>query len=163
MASGLFVDPTTLLRVAPLVSSSAAVWFCYDQWMYYGTFLHRDVKQKTNDILPAYWNAHISKGLAGIFSLYGLSAATGLANALSRGGRPAAPGSRWYLAGACLSVAHFVFVPWVAEEIRAMVHDGNAVESQARWMRFHLTRTFTVDIPGWVCFGLAVLHSVHAI
>jgi hypothetical protein len=111
MASGLFVDPTTLLRVAPLVSSSAAVWFCYDQWMYYGTFLHRDVRQKTNDILPAYWNAHLSKGLAGIFSLYGLSAATGLANALSRGGRPAAPGSRWYIVGACLSVAHFAFVP----------------------------------------------------
>lgn len=162
MASGLFVDPTTLLRIAPLVTSSAAVWFCYDQHMYFGTFLHHDVRPKANDVLPAFWNAHIGRGLASIVGVYSLSCATGLANALSKVKIRPAPGARWYLAGACFSAAHFLFGPWVAELIRAMVYDGNAVESQAKWLRVHLARTFIVDIPGWFCFGLAVLHSVHA-
>lgn len=160
MASGLFVDPTTLLRVTPLVSSSAAAWFCIDQLMFWGNFVHPDVRDKSSDILPAYWNAHLPVGLTAIFSVYGVSFATGLANAFSKR-RPA--GARLYLAGAALSLAHFLFVPWVSEHIRAMVHDGNPVEHQRKWLRTHAIRSVLVDLPGWICFGLATLASVHAV
>ncbi|KAM5343322.1 hypothetical protein ACJ41O_014288 [Fusarium nematophilum] len=104
------IHRTTLLRVSPLVSRTAAVWYCFDQWLFFGNFLHRDVRNKTNDFLPAYWNAQMYK-----------------------------------------------------EHIRAIVYDGNAVDSQTKWIKVHLTRTFAVDIPGWVCFGLAVLRSVRAL
>ncbi|KAM5366821.1 hypothetical protein ACJZ2D_010361 [Fusarium nematophilum] len=64
------IHRTTLLRVSPLVSRTAAVWYCFDQWLFFGNFLHRDVRNKTNDFLPAYWNAQMYKGIGAIFSLY---------------------------------------------------------------------------------------------
>jgi len=160
MASGLFTNPSTLLRIAPLMSSSCAVWSCFDQYVYWGNFLHRDVREKTNDFLPAYWDAHLWTGVSSIIAVYSVSFATGIANAYSKS-RPA--GARLYLAGAAFSVAHFLFVPFVAENIRAMVYDGNAVEDQRKWLRTHVIRSFFVDVPGWLCFGLAVLRSVKAI
>ncbi|TPX10186.1 uncharacterized protein E0L32_001383 [Thyridium curvatum] len=162
MASKQFFDPLTLLRVAPLVTSTCSLWYCVDQDLFLGQFVKPHNREKGKEILPGYWKTFLSPGLAVIFGLYGASLGAGVANALR--GRPAV--SRFYAIGAAFTAAHFLFVPLVMPKIQGMVDDepkGQACEHQQGWLKVHRIRSLVVDLPGWLCFLAAALESVKAI
>ena len=161
MASKQFFDPLTLLRVAPVVSTSMSLWFCVDQYTFFKNFITPPVREKGNQILPLYWKHFLSKGLTSIFGLYGLSIGFGIAN-LYKGANP----SRLYAVGAAFSAAHFLFVPFVAPKIQAMSEGKDTDQNwdqQRKWLNVHAIRSLFVDLPGWVCFLAAASQSLVAI
>lgn len=162
MSSKLFFDPMTLFRVAPLVTASFSVCFSWDQQFFLQNFLHPTTRSKIDGILPAYFDTFFRAGLPRILVLFTTSTALGIANAVT--GKPNT--SRFYVAGAVLSAAHYLFVPWVMYPIRAIVHDeshGRSSEDLEKWLGVHTTRTLLVDVPAWACFFLAILGAVRAV
>lgn len=178
MASGRILDPASLFKVepstalalAPLITASCSVWYSWDQYLFFSRFVQPEIRTEANAVLGAYWRSFFAPGLVGIFSLYGLSVATGVANFLSA--RPqgssssSSSSSSLYLAGACFAAAHFLFAPAVAGPIDRMSHGTSKVdnvEEQRSWLKVHVVRTLTVDIPGWVCFFLAAAHTLQVV
>ncbi|KAK7931831.1 hypothetical protein PG985_002543 [Apiospora marii] len=128
MASGRFVDPMTLLRVTPLVTSTAAVMFSADQYLFLDTLLAPPHRERANELVPLTF---FGRGIWIIMTAYPLSIATGVANVyqssgggssiaakLSSGGNNGA--ARWYAAGAALALAHFAFVPSIMYKVQAL-------------------------------------------
>lgn len=158
MASKQFFDPLTLLRIAPVVSTSMSLWYCVDQYTFFNNFIIPPIREKGNQILPLYWKHFLSTGLTCIFSLYGLSIGFGVAN-LYQGANP----SRYYSLGVAFSAAHFLFVPLVAPKIEAMSNGKDTDQNwdqQRRWLNVHAIRSVLVDLPGWACFLAAASQSL---
>ena len=162
MASSLLADPFKLLRLAPLISSSCSLWYCVDQYMFFNNFIVPANRAQGSQILPLYWKSFLIPGLSCIFSLYGLSIGTAVANLYLGPGKQ----SGWYAIGAGFSMAHFLFVPAASRLINAMIEDENKGQSwktMQKWLRMHAIRSVIVDLPGWLCFLTAVLQSVESV
>lgn len=165
MASGLFVNPTTLLRITPLISSTCTLWFAWDQQVMYSTFTKPDLEKEANAILPLWWKKVFeSHDIERVLLPITVTAVTSIINIHKYGGLLQAKGSlRWYASGAALSVAHIAFVPAVMYKIKAMLDDngkGQAVEQQKKWLRVHILRTLTVDLGAWLACLIAVTRTV---
>ncbi|KAK8084674.1 hypothetical protein PG997_005945 [Apiospora hydei] len=129
MASGRFVDPMTLLRVTPLVTSTAAVMFSVDQYLFLDNLLAPPHREQMNELVPSYYKTFFRKGIWVIMTAYPLSIATGIANVYrSSGGTTVAAklsdgnngAGRWYAAGAALAFAHYAFVPSIMYKVQAL-------------------------------------------
>lgn len=110
MASRAFFDPITLLRAAPLVSSTAALCFSYDQYFFLNNFLRPEHRDEANSLVPSYFATFFMRGLPQLLMFYGVSIGAGAANVW---GKPNGA-SRWFAAGTALAFAHFAFVPKIS-------------------------------------------------
>lgn len=163
MASKTIFDPITLLRLTPTITSSFSLWYCVDQYLFFNNFTTPANRQKGSEVLPQYWKSLLGPGLTVIFSLYGITIGSAVAN-LYVG--PAASSSRFYGMGACFAAAHFAFVPLVSGIIKAIVEDdskGQSWKDQKKWLKVHAIRSVVVDLPGWLCFLTAALQLVTVI
>lgn len=175
MASGRFVDPMTLLRVTPLVTSTAAVMFSADQYLFLDALLAPPHRERANELVPSYYRTFFGRGIWIIMTAYPLSIATGVANAYrsSGGGSSVAAqlssgggnngAARWYAAGAALALAHFAFVPSIMYKVQALYEGegkGEGNQNLKRWLDVHLVRSLLVDVPSWICFATACLKSL---
>ncbi|KAI6082921.1 hypothetical protein F4821DRAFT_245764 [Hypoxylon rubiginosum] len=164
MALGQFFDPLTLLRVAPLVTSTASLVVAGDSHLFLSSFisLAPQQRQQVNQLAPRYFEAFFWRGLPVIFVSYGLSIALGAANAYSL--RPSHPWA-WYAGGSVLALAHFAFVPKIAVKVRDAIdpnYDEGAKTYQG-WLDVHYVRMALADIPAWTCFLIATLKSLKSI
>ncbi|RYP81821.1 hypothetical protein DL770_005776 [Monosporascus sp. CRB-9-2] len=151
MASRQFFDPLTLLRVAPVVSSSAALWFSHDQYFFLKVFLRIEERDKVKPVVPAYFRKFFNGGLSRLLPLYAITIGTGIANSYSR---PAAA-HLWYACGAAFALAHFTFVPavmWKVEHLANEENDakGTGAEYLKKWLDVHTIRSIVVDFPAWL-------------
>ncbi|KAK6850734.1 hypothetical protein PG987_000368 [Apiospora arundinis] len=169
MASGRFVDPMTLLRVTPLVTSTAAVMYSVDQYMFLNNFLAPELRERSNAIVPSYFKVFFRRGIWIIMTAYPLSIATGIANFYRGGGKLGGSSNngagRWYAAGAALALTHYAFVPTVMYKVQALFEgeekgNGNGNKDLKRWLDVHLVRSILVDVPSWLCFATACLKSL---
>ncbi|KAJ8126959.1 hypothetical protein O1611_g6679 [Lasiodiplodia mahajangana] len=119
MASKAFFDPLVLLRVAPVLTSTMAMRFSHDQWLFLENFLVPAHREKANDIVPSYFKTFFMKGIWEIGVLYTLTTATGISNIYSR------PGGawKWYAAGTALAFSHMAFVPFVMYKVKGLFDD----------------------------------------
>lgn len=111
MASNAFFDPITLLRVAPLVSSTATCWFSVDLFIFLGTFLDPAHHKKANEVVPSYFKVMLSATMLPVMTLHSITIGTGISNAW---GRPT-EGWRWYTAGTALVFFHMAFGPMICK------------------------------------------------
>lgn len=165
MASGLFVDPTTLLRLTPLISSTCTLWFAWDQRVMYSTFTHPDLRNESSAILPLWWRKVLDlHEIERVLLPVTITTVASIVNIRKHGALLRAKGSwAWYAAGAALAVGHVAYVPGVMYKIQAMIEDngkGEAVEQQRRWLRVHNVRTLTVDLGAWLACLIAVARTV---
>lgn len=111
MASGRFVDPTTLLRLTPLISSTCTLWFAWDQRVMYTTFVHPDLHKESSAILPLWWRKILDfHEIERMLLPVTITAVTSIANIRKYGALLQAKGSwAWYAAGAALAVGQYVF------------------------------------------------------
>lgn len=161
MASGKFVDPLTLLRVAPVITSTAALWFSVDQYLFLHTFLAPQHLQKAKEIIPSYFRTFFSRGIIAIFTLYPLSIAAGILNSYVHPNDAYA----WYVYGTGLATMHFAFVPLVLSPIRALQDDerkGHGDIDLREWLQAHAVRSAIADLPACICFVIAALKSLEA-
>ncbi|KAI1410728.1 hypothetical protein F5Y13DRAFT_167226 [Hypoxylon sp. FL1857] len=166
MASGAFFDPLTLLRVAPLVTSTASLVIANDSHIFLSSLVSlKKQRAQVNEIAPRYFEAFFWKGLPLIFGTFGLSIAFGLTNIYSK---PYAASRGWYAAGTALGLLHFAFVPkimWTVKDAIEAKEDPNGGSADAiqRWLNVHYVRMALSDIPSWACFAIAVLKSLKGI
>ncbi|KAI1472774.1 uncharacterized protein F4812DRAFT_410201 [Daldinia caldariorum] len=167
MASGLFIDPLTLLRVVPLVTSTASIVIAGDSDLFLSALLSlKQHRGKVNEIAPRYFEVFFWKGLRYILLTYGLSATCGLVNAYSRS--HAAASWNWYAAGSVLALAHFAFVPKIMWKVKDAIDakeepNGGAANALRGWLAVHHVRTALVDVPSWACFLVATVKALKSI
>ncbi|KAK7943130.1 uncharacterized protein PG986_012243 [Apiospora aurea] len=147
MASGRFVDPMTLLRVTPLVTSTAAVMFSVDQYLFLDNLLAPPHREQMNELVPSYYKTFFRKGIWIIMTAYPVSIATGVANVYRSSGERPPPNSA---AGTTARGAGAVRGRGQGE--------GN--RNLRRWLDVHLVRSVLVDVPSWLCFATACLKSL---
>ncbi|KAL4954424.1 hypothetical protein BDW69DRAFT_163231 [Aspergillus filifer] len=174
MASGLITDPLRLVRVAPLITTTASLMFAWDEhWFLSGFLSHKfnaeadpDYQEHSEALLPRYFRRFFEQG---IFIIAGLNCCTltsSIANlVLSRRASTSqsAVTTRLYAAGLGFTVLHFLFVPLVAYPIRDIMEDRSKGETRKdlkKWIDIHRVRVLIADLPGWMSFLTAVLSSV---
>lgn len=160
MASGLFLDPRKLLVLTPLITSTATFWFAVDQAVLLGIFQHPVHTEKSNAILPTYWDKLLPKAVTMLFCLNGISAGTAIANLVTP---ETGVANRFYWSEMIFSLAHFAFVPAVAWKVKDMIDDstkGRSTTILAKWMKVHYVRMYTVDLLAFGSFLAATLATV---
>ncbi|KAI0867593.1 hypothetical protein GGS24DRAFT_507661 [Hypoxylon argillaceum] len=160
MASKAFFDPLVLLRVAPVLTSTMAMRFSHDQWLFLENFLVPDHRERANEIVPSYFKAFFRKGIWEIGILYSLTTATGISNIYSRQGGA----WKWYAAGTALAFFHMAFAPFVMYKIKGLCEDepkGQGNKLLREWLTVHSLRSWVADVPAWACFVVACLKSVQ--
>ncbi|KAI8964551.1 hypothetical protein F5Y11DRAFT_315990 [Daldinia sp. FL1419] len=165
MASGLFFDPLTLLRVAPLVTSTASIVIAGDSHIFLNALVSHKQRGKVNEVAPRYFEAFFWTALPCIFVTYGASVTLGLVNSYSRS---YAASWNWYAAGSALAFAHFAFVPKIMWKVKDAIDakedpNGGAVNAIQGWLDVHHVRTALVDIPAWACFLVATVKALKSI
>ncbi|KAI4862668.1 hypothetical protein F4820DRAFT_429904 [Hypoxylon rubiginosum] len=174
MASGQFVDPQTLLRVAPLITSTASLVIAGDSHLFLSSFISLAPQrpQQVAELAPRYFEAFFWRGLPAIFASYGPSVALGATNAwhyYSRTSPGPSPASwAWYAGGTALALAHYAFVPKIMWKVKDAidakdVKEIDGVQAIRGWLDVHHVRMALVDIPAWTCFLIATLKSLKSI
>jgi hypothetical protein len=121
MASRTVFDPTTALRLTPLVTSSFALWHSWDQFFYLVHFTVPETRQKSNELLPAYFAKFFPKGAGIVVGNFAVTICAAIANLRSNQLPPAAAG--WFKLGLWITAAHFLFVPLVSGPVLAIIED----------------------------------------
>ncbi|EKV19721.1 hypothetical protein PDIG_01680 [Penicillium digitatum PHI26] len=165
MASGLFFDPLKLLRVAPLLTTTSALLYAWDEHWYLSGFLRSEHKAETETVLPSYFRRFFEQGIFIVAGLNTLTVSTSVANLLTD--RPVLDrlrSSQWYWAGLGFTACHFLFVPLIAYPIRDIIENrsqGKSTKDLQRWIDIHRIRVFVADLPAWMSFLVAVLSTIH--
>jgi hypothetical protein len=156
---------TALLRLSPLVISSASLMFSWAQDISLGAFLHpslrTDPAHPSGKILPRYLPAFMKPGIWGIGLTYPPATLLCVANGLSGQTREV---RGLYLAGALFSIAHFCWGPSmfailgrIGDAKTAGVPNEDALET---WLPRHHSRTLLVNVPAFLCIFAATLATV---
>ncbi|KAI5866083.1 hypothetical protein GGS23DRAFT_367624 [Durotheca rogersii] len=167
MASRRLFDPVTLLRVAPLLTSTATLVHAGDAHLFLSTLVGlRPQRPKVNELAPRYFESFFWRGLPLIFLGYGASVALGVANYVAL--RRAASVSAWYAGGSVLALAHFAFVPKIMWRVKDAIDadeapDGPGAQAIQRWLNVHYARMALADFPAWTCFFVAALKVLKPI
>ncbi|KAH0368167.1 hypothetical protein KCU65_g4210, partial [Aureobasidium melanogenum] len=166
MASRQFFDPVVLLQVAPLITSSATLSYCWAQNVFISIFTRQRNREKSNQLLPTYIEDWFYGYTGQLIAAYTTTILTASANCYSHRQLFAASNSaKWYAAGALFGAAHFAFVPAVAWKFTNIINDetrGNSAKVLDDWLKVHRIRSLTVDIISWGCILLGVLRAVNA-
>lgn len=154
-----------LLRLTPLVLSSASMMFSWAQDISLGAFLdpklRSDTAHPSGNILPRYLPAFLKPGLWGIGLTYLPATALCIANGLSGQSREV---RNLYFAGAALSLAHFRWGPSMLR-ILGRIGDPKTAgtpneEALEVWLAKHHQRTLLVNVPAFLCILTATLATV---
>ncbi|KAJ0414059.1 hypothetical protein BJY00DRAFT_46033 [Aspergillus carlsbadensis] len=156
---------TALVRISPLVLSSASLMSSWSQDISLGAFLHpslrSDPAHPSGRILPRYLPAFMSPGLWGIGLTYPPTAVLCIVNGLSD---PSSRARTLYLAGAVFSIAHFVWGPTMFR-LLARIREPNLAGGRnevalQEWRGKHRARTLLTNFPAFVCILAATLITV---
>jgi hypothetical protein len=154
-----------LLRISPLILSSASVMFSWAQDIAFKAFLHSSLRgdpaHPSGRMLPRYLPAFMKPGLWGIGLTFLPATALCIANGISGQSREV---RNLYFAGAFLSIAHFFWGPSmfrilarIGDAKTAGVANENALEA---WLPKHRQRTLLVNVPAFLCIFAATLTSM---
>ena len=150
-----------LLRLAPVLTTTAYLTFTCAEDLYFKPYMFPALHKASNALLPMYITIWYTRGMILIFTLYGLTWATAIANL------PVADllGRSWpsfalYMLGLMFSIGHMLWGPKAMGLLNAIKkregRDGS-VELAREWCRMNIIRGIVVDVPAWGCFLAAFL------
>ncbi|KAI0551295.1 hypothetical protein F4679DRAFT_582772 [Xylaria curta] len=157
---------TALVRVAPVVLSSASLMLSWVQTILFASFLtpalRNDPSHPSGVLLPRYIPALLKRGLYGIFLTYPPTLILSFVNGFATYRNPWI--ARLYLAGGVLSLGHFVWAPPTQRLLAKIKNAKDAPVSNEkdveRWLGLHNTRTLVVNLPAHLCLLGATLGLV---
>ncbi|MCJ1453598.1 hypothetical protein MMC28_003945 [Mycoblastus sanguinarius] len=162
MASRAFFDPIKLLRLAPLLTSTATLMYAYDQHLFFSTWLHDSYRHEANNLLPRWFNICLKRALRVIVTLYPLSITFAVANIYTGMQKESSNASLWYWSGMAFTVGHFLFGKKAIRLLDAIETDqskGNSTTDMREWLGMNLVRSLAVDLPAWLSFLMAAMES----
>lgn len=149
---------TGLLRLAPLLLSTATLTFAHDHDLFFRAMLAPRLKAQSTAFIPPLIDTYMLRGGLTIFTLYPSTLILALFNTWFAG-----DSSFWYGLGASCTVGHFLFAKWALGLLEEMRGDKSGIgrDSMGEWVRMNVIRTMSVDTAGWVCYLVAVLKMMH--
>ncbi|KAF2839923.1 hypothetical protein M501DRAFT_1016008 [Patellaria atrata CBS 101060] len=159
MALNRIIDPWQLLRISPLLLSTASITYAGCESHFFSVFLAPAHREKSNSLLPSWMEVSFYRVIGPLIGTYTLCAGLAGANAYLNGDMIAPESSTWYLRGMVFGLGHFAFVPLVAgtlERIMKDVSGGRSTEDMAHWLKIHRIRMVVADLPAWLCYIKAV-------
>ena len=150
-----------LLRLAPLINSTASLTFAHDHDLFFRIFSHPDCKDKANTLIPPWMGVYMPRGLKRIIWFYLGTFILALANILTVGPEDS---TSWYWLGLVFTIGHVaIFGKQAVGLLNSMKDDGSkgsGTADMAAWVDMNVYRTLLVDIPGWLCYLTAALSFV---
>ncbi|OBT71248.1 hypothetical protein VF21_09483 [Pseudogymnoascus sp. 05NY08] len=149
-----------LLRITPLISSTANLMWAADEYMFLSSWLSPAYRVQANALLPAWFATWGKKGSHVLFSSFPLSLVAGILNIFTS---EDVTGKMWYGAGVAFTFAHFLYGKKALRLLAAIRNGepkGNATESMREWIEMHLFRVVTADAPAFVSFAGALLMAI---
>ena len=167
MASGIVLDPIRLLRLAPLITSTASAIYSSTELIVNAAFLQPSIRPKSNQVLP-HWFSHVfNRGATIVVTLITLTTSATLANIYSsyqqhgQNGFSSLPFStKMYGLGVTLALSHLAFIPLVSKPIQHLLENSSkrgACDEMEDWLRVHRIRWAVADFPACIAFIIAVL------
>lgn len=161
------LTPATLglaiLRLSPLIISSASLMCAYDQQNAFRSFLEPSLLEKPNNAMAhvvVHWFAAFARPTKWIIFLsYPLALIFAFINSLGVGSGLHSQTKFFYTAGGILSILHFRFGAWSMQwnaKISNKENIGRKNEDALRgWLGNNYTRMLWVNIPAWFMFVCA--------
>ncbi|KAF7596956.1 hypothetical protein BBP40_011322 [Aspergillus hancockii] len=164
MASGRIVDPSSLLRVIPLATSTGSLVLATSELIFYSGLVQPPIRKKSDSILPSYWTYVFPRGVSLVLALNLTTISASICNIFKKGSRAGPlPLSRttFYWAGLVGAIGHLVFVPFVAPPIQRMIGNTDPEHETSKdmeiWLGIHRVRMLVADLPAWLAFVGAIL------
>ena len=150
-----------LLRLAPVLTTTAYLTFTCAEDLYFQPYLAPSLHKASNDLLPFYITIWYTRGMILIFTLYSLTWATAIAN-LPVADLLHSSGSSFalYMFGLMFSIGHMLWGPkamGLLNAIKKREGGDGSVELVRTWCRMNIIRGIAVDVPAWGCFLAAFL------
>lgn len=154
-----------LLRISPLVLSSASLIFSWAQHISLGAFLHHSLRngptRPSGKILPHYLPAFMKPGIWGIGLTYIPATIICIVNAVSGQSRATC---QMYFAGGLLSIAQFSWGPSMFVILRRIQDPKTAglpnEKALELWLSKHHHRTYLVNEPAFLVILAATLATI---
>ena len=151
-----------LLRLAPLITSTASLMYAHDQHIFFLTFLHPSYRSEANQFFPRWFKICLQRALWPIATLYPLSILSSATNIYLLDPK-SADARLWYWSGLAFTTGHFLFgkkAKRLLDEIQNDKSKGKSTEDMREWLDMNFVRSLTVDLLGWVSFvGAAVVGA----
>ncbi|KAM0800326.1 hypothetical protein BDR22DRAFT_932827 [Usnea florida] len=157
-----------LLRLAPLVISSASLMCGIDQTTALKPFTRPELaKKRSGQVLPHWFPPFANRIILVIAIGYPLAISTAYLNTIT--GREAGALSQavdttarsFYYAGMCFSAGHFLYGPYAMRIINRICDDkkpgDNNTTAAREWLRMNATRMITADFWAWFMYLCAVV------
>lgn len=164
MPSILDQDPVKLLRISPLILSTATLTFALCEAHFYSLFLHESLRSKSNTILPTWWKINFGRFMPVFAATYALNIALGTGNLMTRTSELNDSGSwYYYLLGTVGTAAHFLWGTTDLQHIQDITEErtkGRSVEAMKDWLSMHRIRMLVADVPAWIGNFLGVLATI---
>ncbi|CAJ2508286.1 Uu.00g094720.m01.CDS01 [Anthostomella pinea] len=160
--------PFSLLRLAPLISSTVNLMWAADEYMFLSAWLPAAYRTDADALLPRWFRVWGPMGSLVLFSSFPFSLGAAIANLLTSRDTSAAVGAaKWYWAGLVFTTAHFGYAPRALRLLKAIrkgkEEGGDPTGSMRRWIGMHLLRVVTADLPAFLCFATAVLSAMRVV
>ncbi|KAJ5597953.1 hypothetical protein N7537_008037 [Penicillium hordei] len=161
---------TALLRLSPLMISSASLMCAWDQQNAFRSFLAPPLLRKPHDIcahVVVDWFAEFAKPTKWVIILsYPFALIIAFINAFGAPGAGLHPQTKaFYAAGGVLSILHFYFGTWSMmwnARISSKEHIGpKNYEALRGWLGNNFMRMCTVNVPAWFMFVCATATFIR--
>ncbi|KAK2603641.1 hypothetical protein QQS21_004222 [Conoideocrella luteorostrata] len=149
-----------LLRIAPLISTSAYLTFTIAEDLYFRPYLDQSVAKAAEALLPAYIAIWYTRGMVLIFTVYPLTWGTAIANLpVGKLVHQSKPAFVLYVLGLAFSLGHMLWGRRAMSLLNSIRENrGQGSTDIVRvWCRMNLIRGLLVDVPAWGSFLAAFL------
>jgi hypothetical protein len=163
MASGAFLDPLKLLRLAPLISTTGSLVHASCELVFLTCFLHPSHRTQSNAILPSWFKIFFYRAVWSVVAFNFISVSTCTANLFIQPDQLPVLGKRFYTAGLVAAIGHMLFIPAVKGPIQRVLEDrgkGNASGELESWLIVHKIRMVVADLPAWLSCLAAVVATI---
>lgn len=156
-----------LLRVAPLVSSTAGLMCAWDQQFAFRSFTDPEMPDDVAGAAMPRWLSAFFRPLIWVVSiLHPLGGLLGILNACGGAGDVLDAGTRWlYLAGGSFALGHLAYGKTAMGMVNTMRDKSLSRKATLRaldcWLGLNLWRIMTNNVPAWGFFLAALLRSIE--
>lgn len=149
-------DPFTLLRLAPLITSTTTITYNLAHHIFFTAFLAPSHQKEANAFIPRWTEIWMPSAKWPIVVFYPLSlvlAASNIYTTTASGGAKA-----WYWAGLVFTFGHFL---WAKKAIGLLIRikddgsKGKSTKDMREWVKMNIVRGLLTDLPAWMAFLMA--------